>query len=61
MLSFLYQEIVGGCVFLGGLWLVRHCGELGMEGRRGRRLGLLLAGFALLALLQGALQWAARG
>lgn len=61
MLSFLYQEIVGGCVFLAGILLVRHSGELGLKGRRGRRLGLLLAGFALLALLQGVLQWAALG
>ena len=61
MLSFLYQEIVGGFVFLTGLWLVRYCGELGVARRGGRRLGMLLAGFALLALLQGALQWAALG
>ena len=59
VISFWYQELVGGAVFLVGLLVAWRGGELGLGGRRGRRVALLLAGFGLLALLQGLLQWAA--
>jgi hypothetical protein len=59
MLPFVYQELVGGAVFLLGLWLVWSSGELGWRARCGRRLAVLLCGLALLALLQGTLQWLA--
>ncbi len=59
MLPYFYQELVGGLVFLCGLLLVWRGGELGLRGRRARWLGLLLAGFAGLALVQGILQWLA--
>jgi hypothetical protein len=58
VLSFAYQYLVGGLVFALGLWLVLGSGELGLRGRRGARLAILLIGLAALALLQGLLQWA---
>jgi hypothetical protein len=58
MLSFVYQELVGGAVFFVGLWLAWKSGELGGDARRGRRrAAALVAGLLLLALLQGSLQW----
>jgi len=59
MLSFLYQEAVGGAVFAAGLILAWRAGELGLRGRGGRRLAVLVGGFLLLAALQGTLQWMA--
>jgi hypothetical protein len=59
MLSFLYQEAVGGAVFLIGLWLAFRSGELGWKGGPGKRTALLVAGLVFLALIQGLLQWAA--
>jgi hypothetical protein len=58
VLSFAYQYLVGGLVFALGLWLVLGSDELGLRGRRGARLAVLLIGLAALALLQGLLQWA---
>ncbi len=60
MLPYFYQELFGAAVFLGGLWLVFRDGELSFRGRRARWLIVLLAGFVLLALLQGSLQWIAQ-
>jgi hypothetical protein len=56
MVSFLYQELVGGAVFLLGMFLVWRSTELGWSGRRGRRVWALVGGLLLLALIQGALQ-----
>ena len=56
MVSFLYQELVGGAVFVLGLILVWRSAELGWAGRRGRRVAGLVAGLLLLALIQGLLQ-----
>jgi len=57
MLSFLYQELVGGAIFFIGMWLVTGTGDLGLRGRPGKRVALLIAGFLALALIQGTLQW----
>lgn len=59
MTSYLYQELVGGAVFLVGMWLVWRSAELGWSGRRGKRVLALVGGLLALALLQGALQWLA--
>ena len=59
MFSFIYQECVGGLVFLAGLWLVLRSGEPGLTRSPRRWLWVLIGGFILLALLQGALQLAA--
>lgn len=59
MLSYLYQELVGGAIFLIGLWLVWRGGELGRTRRGWRLLAGLVGGLLLLALLQGVIQWAA--
>jgi len=59
MLSFAYQETVGGAVFLLGLILAWRAGEVGPRGRGAWRLGVLVGGFLLLAACQGALQWLA--
>lgn len=59
MLSFGYQYLVGGLVFAFGLLLVWRGGELGLRGRGGRAFFGLVAGLALLALLQGIFQWLA--
>jgi hypothetical protein len=56
MVSFLYQELVGGAVFVLGLILVWRSSELGWVGRRGRRVAALVGGLLLLALIQGLLQ-----
>ncbi|MDQ7008327.1 MAG: hypothetical protein Q9Q40_13990 [Acidobacteriota bacterium] len=59
MLSFWYQEIVGGAIFVLGLALAWRGGELGLN-RAGRgRLAVLLGGLLALAALQGAFEWAA--
>jgi hypothetical protein len=60
MLSFIYQELVGGAVFFIGLWLAFRSGELGTSGRKGKLTALLLGGLLFLALVQGLLQWAGR-
>ncbi len=59
MLSFAYQEAVGGAVFVLGLILAWRAGEVGLRGRGARRLGVLVGGFLLLAGCQGLLQWLA--
>ncbi|HHN74936.1 MAG TPA: hypothetical protein ENK10_06875 [Acidobacteria bacterium] len=59
MLSFWYQEIIGGAVFALGLVLVWRGGELGLERAGRRRLVVLVGGLVALAALQFALQWAA--
>lgn len=54
--SYVYQYLVGGLVFAGGLVAVWRIGEIGLaSGRPRRRLLTLLAGFLFFALLQGML------
>ena len=60
MLSYLYQYLVGGAVFVFGLVLAWRAGEVGIAtARQRRRLIILVAGLSFFALLQGILQWLA--
>ena len=61
MLPYVYQYLVGGAVFGLGIVLAWRSGEVGLDTQRNRRrLGVLLAGFAFFAVVQGVLQWSAR-
>jgi solute:Na+ symporter, SSS family len=56
--TFAYQYAVGGVVFLVGLWFGWRQGYLGLSGRPGRNLMLLVLGLGFFAGLQGILQFA---
>lgn len=60
MSPYFYQLAVGGAVFAAGLYAALRSGEVSRRGRGGRALAGLLAGLALMALIQGALELAAR-
>lgn len=52
-LSFWYQYLVGGLIFLVGLWIVIRQGEAGLSTRRRRKhLLLLVGGFFVIFGLQ---------
>ena len=53
--SYLFQYAVGGLVFLIGIAAGWKTGQLGLAGREGRRLLLLVLGLLFFAGLQGAL------
>lgn len=56
---YVYQLAVGSAVFAAGIWFAWKGGEVGLRRRGGRALWGLLAGLALIALLQGILEAAA--
>ena len=55
---FVYQYTVGGVVFGLGLVVAHRQGYIGLQGQRLRNLGLLLGGLAVIAGLQGYLEYA---
>lgn len=52
-LSFWYQYLVGGLIFLVGLWFTIRQGEVGVKTKKGRRnLLMLVGGFLLIFGIQ---------
>ena len=54
MAAFVYQYAVMWVVFLVGCWIGVRTGELGLSGRPGKRLAILVAGMVFYMALQGA-------